>query len=88
MFETVRRRWAPRVLYLVIYLLLVIMYFGLYGTLSERYGSENVMPVFVGLAPLVVIPLVLEFRHRIFIHGWQCPACNFFLRESKKGDNR
>ena len=84
MTETVRRKWAPRIGYLVIYIFIVVVFFSIYGSLSSRYGSENVMPIFVGMTPLVVVPLILELRRREFISGWECSHCNVFIKKTDK----
>jgi len=74
----VRKKWAPRIGYLLIYLVIAIIFFSLYGTFSSRYSSDNVMLFFVGLTPLVVAPLIIELRHKKIVMGQKCSQCNYF----------
>jgi len=81
MKETIHRKWSPRLGYLLVDLFILIVFLTFYGIFSSKWGSENVMPVFMGLTPLVIAPFVFELRRRKYIHGWECTACGYFLEK-------
>lgn len=82
MVETVQRKWSPRLLYLLIGTFIAILFFWAYGVLSARWGEENVMPIFIGLTPLVVVPFAIELRRRKLMHGWKCTNCDNFIEKT------
>lgn len=84
MQESVHRKWCPRLGVLVLDFLIAFLFFTFYGVFSSHWGSENVMPIFMGLTPLVVAPFVLELRRRKYIRGWECTNCGNFIEKTEE----
>lgn len=82
MADVVKRKWSPRAAYLLVDFFIAILFFTSYEFFSSRWGAENVMPIFMGLTPLVVAPFVFELRRRKLIRGWECTNCGNFIEKT------
>jgi len=74
-------KWSPRVSDFVITIVIVLMFFTVYGKLSNVHGSENVAPIFVGISPLVFGPLIMMLKRNRIVRGWKCPNCDNFVED-------
>ena len=80
------RKWAPRIGYVLIYFFLIVIFFSLYGVFSSKNGSDNIMPIAVGLTPLIVAPFIIELRRKKCMHGFKCTKCGYFIKKEELYD--
>ena len=62
-------------------LFFIILYVLTIGFLFSRYDSEYIMPIFVGLTPVIFLPLILPLIKKRLVHGKQCTNCGYFKKD-------
>ena len=81
MKEGYRMKWAPRLLDFVIFLVVLVVFCAIYGKLTDKFGSDSVMPIFVGLTAVVFVPLIVALKRKKAVNGRECPECKRFVKK-------